>query len=206
MLASIISVLGGLTLTEWGSWTAIGAFIIAFLLAVPIFINWLFRKVLLHKLYEAHNCIGEDYTEVEEITLNYAMPLDNPLNTQLVKLRLTLKANVNLGFINLNIKGNGNRPQLCYVDDWNLGVQNWDWRYFHRKDDSWNITMIGQPGRYRGQHLYLGITIITTGIFSGDLDIYLSCLDGVKRHRYLPIKVMENGYAEVKATKDINKS
>lgn len=178
-----LAVIAFMCLEQGALWGSIVAGIVSVGVIIWTIGKWGIRQCRLHELFDA-------YYEQREKIGKHSFTIGTHRSVQTVKITLLMKANINIGTINLDFKSErGPIPEIQGLHDHNLGQAHPDFRWIKQLDDSWNCQVILHPYRNRGQRIRIGIELIALDLFNGYLEVFLSSEEGAKKTISLPFKV-----------------
>ena len=187
-LFAMIAVLSKLTLTDWGSWAAIIAAVVAVGLVLVGFIRWIVRRFLIHRLFTPEYQPSEESKAATHTT--YASN-----TTQRVHTTLRFGMDSHIEFVAVLFKGDGILPKIEGLDDWHYNNRGrppnviQPYPVPNTKDGRWYWYYQTPHHRRRKSRITIGIDYLATGFFNGRIAFEVTAAEGGKQG-YLPFKVI----------------
>ena len=189
-MVAIISILGKLTLTDWGSWAAIIAGSIAFIGFIFYIATLVINKVKSYRLFKA-------YYEQEDDEFTSYLTIKNSSQEWYLRITLIMKTAASIDFIKIAFKGNGSLPIIKTLSD-----RDYPWGpntniiTIREKGTETGWKQLQQKHRDEGDKIRINILCLARTSFDGHLVVFLSCNKNLKRKVLLPLQIIGDDNAK----------
>jgi hypothetical protein len=176
-----LGVIAFMCLEQGALWGSIIAGSATVLTAIALLVRWICRCIRRKMLFDVYP------SDLKQQSFNI---IASDV-TQKIKITLRMKSSTTLQFIVISFTGNGVAPELKGIynhllnekfDEDDLKVKNYP-PNTEFPNGGLNLTLKGNRYRNKGQRIRIGIELVASKPFNGELVVFLATDDDAKKHR-----------------------